>query len=59
MTLATESVDTRPTRSDRMRGPALTVGGRTLVSLPFAIARLPILGYALPARLAIGRVPRS
>jgi hypothetical protein len=34
-------------------GPALTVGGRTLVNLPFAIAGLPILGYALPARLAI------
>jgi hypothetical protein len=34
-------------------GPTLTVGGRALVSLPFAIARLPILGYALPVRLSI------
>ena len=27
MTLATESVDARPTRSERMLGPALTLGG--------------------------------
>lgn len=34
-------------------GPALTVGGRSLVSLPFAMEHLPILGYALPARLSV------
>ena len=27
MTLATESVDARPTRSERMLGPALAIGG--------------------------------
>ncbi len=34
-------------------GPVLTVGGRPGMSLPFAIAPLPILGYVLPARLTI------
>ena len=33
MTLATEPVDTRPTRSERMRGPALTVGGLAAATL--------------------------
>jgi hypothetical protein len=34
-------------------GPVLTVGGRPLVRLPFAMARLPLLGSALPARLSL------
>jgi hypothetical protein len=33
MTLATESVDARPTRSERMLGPALTVGGLAAATL--------------------------
>jgi hypothetical protein len=34
-------------------GPMLTVGGRALVALPFALARLPVLRSALPARLSV------
>jgi hypothetical protein len=34
-------------------GPMLTVGGRALVGLPFALARLPVLRGALPARLSV------
>jgi hypothetical protein len=34
-------------------GPVLTIGGRPLVALPFALARLPVLGDALPARLSL------
>jgi hypothetical protein len=34
-------------------GPALTLDGRPLASLPFAIAHLPIFSDALPARLSI------
>ena len=34
-------------------GPLLTVGGRALVGLPFALARLPVLRSALPARLSV------
>lgn len=33
MTLATESVDARPTRSERMLGPVLTVGGLAAATL--------------------------
>jgi hypothetical protein len=34
-------------------GPTLMFWGRPLVGLPFAIARLPVLGDALPARLSL------
>lgn len=34
-------------------GPTLTVGGRPLVGLPFAVARLPLLRNALPARMSV------
>jgi len=34
-------------------GPTLTVDGRPLVDLPFAVARLPVLGDALPARMSL------
>src|SRR5262249_3383689 len=34
-------------------GPMLTVGGRPIVSLPFAIARLPVFRDALPVRMSV------
>src|SRR5207253_1993469 len=34
-------------------GPTLTVEGRPLVSLPFAVARLPVFRDALPARMSL------
>jgi hypothetical protein len=34
-------------------GPTLTVEGRPLVSLPFAVSRLPVLRDALPARMSL------
>ena len=34
-------------------GPTLTVAGRPLLGLPFAIAHLPVFSDALPARLSI------
>jgi hypothetical protein len=34
-------------------GPTLTVGGRAFMALPFALARLPLFGNALPARMSL------
>ncbi|TML94838.1 MAG: hypothetical protein E6G03_10840 [Actinobacteria bacterium] len=34
-------------------GPTLTVEGRPLVSLPFAVSRLPVFRDALPARMSL------
>ena len=34
-------------------GPTLTVGGHPIVGLPFAFARMPVLGSALPARMSV------
>src|SRR5439155_24154913 len=34
-------------------GPTLTVEGRPLISLPFAVSRLPVLRDALPARMSL------
>jgi hypothetical protein len=34
-------------------GPTLTIGGRSLLGLPFSTARLPLLSSALPARLSV------
>jgi len=34
-------------------GPMLTVDGRPVIGLPFALAGLPLLGNALPARLSL------
>jgi hypothetical protein len=34
-------------------GPTLTLAGHPLLGLPFALARLPVLSDALPARLAL------
>ena len=34
-------------------GPTLSVAGHPLLALPFALAHLPVVSYALPARLSI------
>jgi len=34
-------------------GPILTAGGRPVMTLPFAMSRLPVFGSALPARMSL------